>query len=188
VTENSAAQTIVEVLTSDHGAITAALDDPVLRAGDDDGRTARTELVMDLVRHFVAEEQYLYPSLRTDVDGGASLVEDDFAAARACEHELRRLEARDAGADEVAAAIADIQRRFADHVSHQREVLFPRLSGALDRVRLFELGEQALGAEQLAPTRPRLLAPEGLEANRLAGLVEGFVDRLRDFYTGRGAR
>lgn len=188
MTDNSAAQSIVEVLTSDHDAITAALADPVLQGEGDDARTARTELVMDLVRHFVAEEQYLYPSLRADVDGGAPLVDDDFAAARACEHELRRLEARDAGVDEVTAAIADIRRRFDDHVSHQRDELFPRLRDALDRVRLFELGEQALGAEQLAPTRPRLLAPEGLEANRLAGLVEGFVDRLRDFYTGRGAR
>jgi hypothetical protein len=188
VTEHSAPQTIIEVLTSDHEAINAALGAPVVLAENDDGRTARTELVMDLVRHFVAEEQYLYPALRTDVDGGAPLAEDDFTAARACESALRRLEARDADAGELAATIADIRQRFGDHVSHQDDRLFPRLRDALDRVRLLELGEQALGAEQLAPTRPRVLAPKGLEANRLAGLVEGFVDRLRDFYTGRGAR
>lgn len=188
MTEPSPQQTIIEVLASDHDGIAAQLADPVLLAADGAGGTARTELVMDLVRHFVAEERYLYPSLRTAVDGGATLADDDFAASRACEKELRRLEARDVDGPELAAALAEIRRRFADHVSHQRDVLFPRLEAVLDRVRLLELGEQALGAEQLAPTRPRVLAPEALGANQLAGLVEGFVDRLRDFYTGRGVR
>ncbi|HEU5008039.1 MAG TPA: hemerythrin domain-containing protein [Jatrophihabitantaceae bacterium] len=188
MTESSTQQTIIEVLASDHDGIAEQLADPVLLEAEDAGGTARTELVMDLVRHFVAEERYLYPSLRTDVDGGAALADDDFAASRACEKELRRLEARDVDATELAAVLADVRRRFADHVSHQRDVLFPRLDAVLDRVRLLELGEQALGAEQLAPTRPRVLAPEALGANQLAGLVEGFVDRLRDFYTGRGTR
>lgn len=188
MTEPSAQQTIIEVLNSDHAGIAAQLAEPVLVETGDAGRTARTELVMDLVRHFVAEERYLYPSLRADVDGGAALADEDFAASRACEKELRRLEASDAAADELAAAIANVRRRFGDHVSHQSEELLPRLGAAFDRVRLLELGEQALGAEQLAPTRPRVLAPEALGANQLAGLVEGFIDRLRDFYSGRGVR
>ena len=116
MTEGSAPQTIVDVLSSDHEAITAALDDPRLVAEDDDGRTARTELVMELVRHFVAEEQYLYPTVRR-LDGGAPLAEEDFAASRVCEGELRRLEAHGVGGPGLAAAVTAIARRFGEHVA-----------------------------------------------------------------------
>jgi hypothetical protein len=188
VTESEASQTLVEVLRSDHRAISAELADPVAAAPGDAGATARVELVMGLVRHFVAEEQHLYPALRARVEGGEALAEEEFTAARACEAELRRLEAHDVTADQLAGLLAGIARRFAEHVAHQDETAFPRLEAAANRVELVELGAAALGTEQLAPTRPRHLASENPGVNRLAGLVEGFVDRLRDFYTARGVR
>ncbi len=188
MTEGSSPQTILEVLGSDHDSLTERLAEPVLVAPGESGGVARTEVVMDMVRHFVAEEEYLYPTLRARADRGPALVEDDFRAARACERELRRLERHGITGDELAAAVADIRRRFGEHVTHQQATVFPALREVSNRVELLELGEEALGAEQLAPTRPRHVVLEAAGANMLAGLVEGFVDRLRDFYSGRGVR
>lgn len=188
MTEQDRPQTIIEVLRSDHEGIAERLADPALVAGEESGRIARTEVVMELVRHFVAEEQYLYPTLRYRASGGEELVEEDFRAARAFERELRRLESGGLRGDELAAVVADLRRRFDEHVAHQEPAVFGRLHEVSNRVELLELGADALGAEQLAPTRPRHVVLEAPGANLLAGLVEGFVDRLRDFYSGRGVR
>jgi hypothetical protein len=188
VQDETPPETIVEVLRSDHDAVRAQLAEPVTAADGHDAANARTELVIAVVRHFVAEEQSLYPTMRERVPDGAAIANADFTTARACESELRRLESRLTDPSELAGIVADVRDRFEAHVAHQEDAVFPALIESLDRVLLLELGANALGDEQLAPTRPRHFVPEGLEANRLAGLVEGFVDRLRDFYTGRGTR
>jgi len=60
------------------------------------------------------------------------------------------------------------------------------LESACSPERLAHLGDEVLGAEQLAPTRPRSIAPSSPRLNKVASLVEGFVDHVRDHYTHRG--
>ena len=178
-------QSMMDALRSDHRAITARLDDPTTTGDTAAGAAAREQLVMELVRHFVAEEQYLYPTVRQHVAGGDALAEEGFADGRACEQQLKQLEDPDLTADRLAAVWADIRAAFTAHTA-QQAALFTALTEACDPALLAELGEAVRGAEQLAPTRPRAVAPSSAAVNKLTSLVEGFIDHVRDAYTGRG--
>jgi hypothetical protein len=176
---------MLEALRSDHRAITAMLDDPAASSASDEAKTAREQLVMNLVRHFVAEEQYLYPVVRRYVPDGDALAESGFTRDRSCEHQLRRLEEPHPTTESISTVWTDIRAAFTAHVKDQ-ESLFSTLATTCSAAQLAELGEGVLGAEQLAPTRPRPVALESPSANRVLSLVEGFVDRVRDAYTHRG--
>jgi len=67
-----------------------------------------------------------------------------------------------------------------------RHRLFTALESTCSAEHLAALGEGVLGAEQLAPTRPRTVAPSSAPINKITSLVAGFIDRVRDAYTRRG--
>lgn len=175
---------LLTVLSSDHHAITSALTDPVLEQAGREGALRREQLVADIVRHFVGEEQYLYPTVRDRLADGTELAERGDARDRAIEHQLRELEQE---LDEIG--VADVLTRLARamdaHVEEQEREL-AALRESLSADELDELGRGVLGAEQLAPTRPRSLAPDQPAVNKVVSLVAGFVDKVRDYYGGRG--
>jgi hypothetical protein len=178
-------ESIVDVLRSDHRAITEILDDPAAAGSSHEALAAREQLVMDLVRHFVAEEQYLYPVVREHVADGQGLADAGFAADRVLEGRLRQLEDAEVTGDALAGLWQELRASFVAHAQRQ-ESLFDALTAACGAEQLGRLGADALGAEQLAPTRPRSIAPSSAALNVVTSLVEGFVDRVRDYYAKRG--
>ena len=175
-------QSIVEALRSDHRAIAEQLDALLAASATDDTDEARAELVMILVRHFVAEEQYLYPAVH---DRLTTPVDSAVEADRRIEKQLAELEHPDLDAARVADVLGRVRDGMAEHISWQ-EQQFEQLVTSLPADQLRELGAGVIGAEQLAPTRPRAYAPESVPANKVLSFVEGFVDRVRDYYSGRG--
>lgn len=175
---------IVEVLRSDHASITELFTEPRLTDPDEHGTALREQLVTELVRHFVAEEQYLLPELRERVTDGRAVADAAFARDRGIEKQLRALE-HDHDAQRLAQIVADVRTAFAAHVSEQ-DGEFQVLTASTPPERLTELGLDALGAEQLAPTRPRSVAPESAAASKVTSLVEGYIDKARDYYSRRG--
>lgn len=176
---------IVDMLRSDHRAIDRLLADPELLAASTEGLAAREQLVMELVRHFVAEEQYLFPALREHLPDGRAIAEGEFRRDRACEHRLRALEDPDIDAPRLAATVEDVRTAVAQHVADQ-DVVFTALQAACSAAVLAELGDGVLGAELLAPTRPRPVAPPSAAVNKVTSFVEGFLDHVRDYYARRG--
>ena len=75
--------------------------------------------------------------------------------------------------------------QFAEHVASQ-DIVFTELAAVCTPEKLDELGDGVIGAEQLAPTRPRLLAVELSGPNKIISLVEGYIDHVRDYYSKRG--
>jgi hypothetical protein len=138
-----------------------------------------------MVRHFVAEEQYLFPTVREQVPGGEDLAKSEVTRDRECEKQLRLLEHDDINTDQLAAVLVAVRASFARHVQDQ-VALFAALEQHCDPATLAQLGEGVLGAEQLAPTRPRHIAPTSAGANKVTSLVTGFIDQVRDHYTKRG--
>jgi hemerythrin-like domain-containing protein len=172
-------ETILDVLASDHRAIRALLD----QASDE---ASREQLVTLLVRHFVAEEQYLYPLVEQRLADETSAGADALAEHRATEHELKVLERADAPLPEIAQALAAVTQRFAEHADAQENVLFPALLAACPPDELEHLADEVLGAEQLAPTRPRTVAAASPALNKFESFVEGYIDHVRDAYSHRG--
>jgi hypothetical protein len=179
-------QTIIGALCSDHRAIQALLADPVALEHDEDGLTAREEIVIELVRHLVAEEQYLYPTVRDHVSGGGDIADLGFAAGRSCEAALRPLEDDALTAAQTVAALDEVSRLFALHITAQEDTVFPVLERDLDPELLIELGDGVRGAEQLAPTRPRHVAFAAAGLSKVSSFVTGYIDHVRDYYSRRG--
>jgi hypothetical protein len=178
-------QSMLDALRSDHRAIAADFDDPAHAAHDDEGLIKREQLVIDLVGHFVAEEQYLYPAVREHLVDGPARADAGFGADRALERQLKELEDDDLTPERLEAVWHSIGAEFAAHALRQEE-LFGALAAVCSPEQLAELGDGIAGAEQLAPTRPRTFAVESAGANKVISFVEGFVDRARDYYGKRG--
>jgi hypothetical protein len=174
-----------DALRSDHRAIAEQLDDEANASHTHEALIAREQLVMRLVGHFVAEEQYLYPAVREQLQNGDARADAAFSADRRCEHQLKALEDDDLPAEQLLELWRTIGAEFRAHTDRQ-EPMFTELTAACSPQQLAELGDDVIGAEQLAPTRPRLLAIESAGANKITSLVEGYLDHVRDYYTKRG--
>ena len=178
-------QTMLDALRSDHHALADMLADPAAVAESHAALRLREQLVMEMVRHFVAEEQYLYPLMREKLSDGDELADSEFTRDRACEHQLKQLEARDLTHERLTPLWQQIGMAFAAHVEDQ-ETVFAQLAQTVDAETLVHLAAEVRGAEQLAPTRPRSISPEGAGPNKFTSLVEGFFDHVRDAYSHRG--
>ena len=168
------------VLRSDHAAIVRDL--AALRTIEPSGGGAHfAQLCADIVRHFVAEEQYLLPAVREHLDGGEQISEQEFAEHERVEKLLRRIDAEeDVDAQQVDLAIGELQDAIDEHVRRQEQELIPQLVAVLDDSALAELGEGALGAEQLAPTHPRAFVPKSTTLSKVTSWLEGLVDKSFD--------
>ena len=178
-------QTIVDALRSDHRAITEQLAAAIGEPDPDEAAAAREQLVMTVVRHFVAEEQYFYPTLRDAVEDGKDAAGAGLETDRHYERDLKQLEHHDLDDARVAEVLAGLRTAMAEHVRRQEPQL-DAIAATCPLDQLVELGEGVRGAEQLAPTRPRAYAPESVPANKVLSFVEGFVSQARDYYTRRG--
>ncbi|MEV7175695.1 hemerythrin domain-containing protein [Kitasatospora sp. NPDC093679] len=173
---------IVEELAVDHREVEALFDQIRALPSADARRKHRVDdLTIALVRHIVAEEEYLRPAVREKVPGGTALVEAAAGDGRieATLRELEHHQAHDPGFDDLVDRLA---AEAAAHVEAQEHRVFPGLRRSCTLDELQELGRKARHAKTLAPTRPHPSEP----VNKLLVPTVGLFDRLRDLLSGRG--
>ncbi|WP_030234855.1 hemerythrin domain-containing protein [Streptomyces sp. NRRL S-350] len=153
-----------------------------LPVGDERRRDVADEFTIELVRHSVAEEQYLYPAVREHVPGGDALADKEEADHATVEKLLKELEGVDCGDARFAVLVDRLVSEVTSHIQDEEQHLFPALAEVCSSEQLDELGEQIRRAKKLAPTRPHPDAPD----NKLLAAGTGLVDRARDLVTGRG--
>jgi len=177
---------VVEVLTHDHREVQEMFDELIGTTGPDERRRIVDDITIELVRHAVAEEMYLYPAVRRHVPDGDAIADKEISDHSEIEQALKDLE-------DVAATDADfntITRRLIDdvleHVRDEEDTLFPLLAGHASKEDLLKLGRQVQTAKKVAPTRPHPSAPDRPPLNKLLAPGAGLVDRIRDHLSGRG--
>ena len=178
---------IVTELTSDHReveAIFGRLD--ALPSGHPDRKALMEEVTIELVRHTVAEEEYLYPAVREHISGGGALADKELADHAKVERTLKKLEGRDAGDPQFDQLYVALKTEVTSHVQDEEGNLFPKLMAACSQEALDSLGQKIRTAKKMAPTRPHPAAPDKPPMNKLLAPGAGLVDRVRDFVTGRG--
>ncbi|MEU0372294.1 hemerythrin domain-containing protein [Streptomyces sp. NPDC006283] len=143
-------------------------------------------MTIELVRHAVAEEEYLYPAVRSHVEGGAQLADEALEDHALVERLLRDLEDTEPGQQEFEQTMTRLVEAVTEHVQDEEGRLFPLLRAACSTEHLNELGEKARAAKAEAPTRPHPAAPEKPPADKLLGPGAGLVDRARDMLRGHG--
>ncbi len=142
-------------------------------------------VIVELVRHSVAEEQYLYPAARQALPGGDDLADRELQEHAAAEEVMKRLDGMDPADPAFAGLVAQLIADIRGHVADEEAYLFPRLQAALRQEELDELGEKIQRAKQIAPTHPHPSAPDTPPMNKLGGPVLGLVDRVRDALDAR---
>ncbi|MFC4333352.1 hemerythrin domain-containing protein [Streptomyces andamanensis] len=178
---------VIRELTTDHRAVEEIFAQiEALPTGDRRRKNLADQATIELVRHSVAEEMYLYPAVRrllADGDAVADRETDDHARA---ERTMKDLE--DCPADEIrfGRLMGRLMRETREHVTDEEQNLFPRLRAAADAGELEELGDKVRTAKRTAPTRPHPSAPDTLPGNKLLAPGAGMIDRLRDALSGRG--
>jgi hemerythrin superfamily protein len=179
-------QDLVSVITSDHREVEEIFQALESKKGTPQHRRDLADhVIAELVRHSVAEEQYMYPAAREALPDGDSVVDHELQEHAEAEQLMKDLDGLDAEDPEfdrlVTKLIADIRH----HIEEEESELLPKLQDACSRSQLEDLGEKVVNAKKIAPTRPHPSAPDKPPANKLLGPGAGLVDRMRDALSGR---
>jgi hemerythrin superfamily protein len=143
-------------------------------------------VTIELVRHPVAEEQYLYPAVREHVADRDSLADKEIADHSPVEELLKDLEQMDIDSLQMNSLLQRLIKEVNSHVQDEETHLFPKLREACSAEKLNNLGDKVRGDKEMAPTRPHASAPDTPTASKLLAPGAGLVDRARDFLVGRG--
>jgi hemerythrin-like domain-containing protein len=168
------------VLRSDHAAIKRALADLRTNADHHAIGDLFEQLTADIVRHFVAEEQYLLPAVRDHLDDGEAISDASFAEHEQIEDLLKKLDHDDTNDEQIGAALGELEQALDTHIATQESNVLPALVKASDRAELAELGQGVLGAEQLAPTHPRAFVPKSATVSKITSWLAGLVEKTLD--------
>ncbi|MQA77338.1 MAG: hemerythrin domain-containing protein [Streptosporangiales bacterium] len=181
---------LVDVIIADHREMEALFTELEHERRDSDPGRRRDlvdHLITELVRHAVAEEQYLYPEARAVLYDGDDIADRELDEHAAAEALMKRLEAFDVTVPEFAVLLAQLIKQTRQRVEEQEANLLPRLRTTCDPARLRELGERFRAGKQAAPTRPHPAVPHTPPADKILTPGTGLIDRLRDALTGRGS-
>lgn len=178
---------VIDELVTDHREVEEFFGRiEALPPGDKDRKVFADQATIELVRHSVAEEAYLYPAVREHLANGDALADKELDDHSKAEQIMKDLEGCDADDPEFDRLIGMLMTEIRSHVADEEENLFPRLRAACPADALDTLGDKVRQAKKTAPTRPHPSAPDKPPANKLLAPGVGLVDRLRDAMTGRG--
>jgi iron-sulfur cluster repair protein YtfE (RIC family) len=179
---------VVAVLVHDHREVEDIFGKiEKLPAGDPRRKEYAEDVIIELVRHSVAEEQYLYPATRRLLEGGDGLADREIEEHAEAERTMKEIERRSVDDPEFDRLLAQLASEVRSHVEEEENELFPQLQHAASPEELQELGARVERAKKVAPTRPHPSAPDTPPANKVLGPGAGLVDRARDALTGRGS-
>jgi len=186
VTHATRQRDLIEVLVHDHREVEAMFAD-LERSVDDPAHRRRVAdaVIAELVRHSVAEEEYLYPTARRALPDGDALADHEIAEHAEAERMMKELEGLDAAGADFARVLSQLMSAIRHHVEEEETDLFPRLRSSCTEEDLRELGRKVERAKKLAPTRPHPNAPDEPPWNKILAPGAGLVDRVRDALTGR---
>ncbi|WP_433825357.1 hemerythrin domain-containing protein [Actinoplanes sp. CA-015351] len=163
-------RSIVDVVNKQHQELLGLI---AKMESEPDNPKVKSVLVAVASRHLCAEEQYLYPAIRTAVPGGDELADRELAEDQTLLHLL--------SGDDMDATVAAIRR----HVAADAEELLPMLSQMVPSEDLVRLGNRLETAEEAAPTRPHPATPSTPPWNKVVDPLIGVVDKALDAVTGR---
>ncbi|MEU9445169.1 hemerythrin domain-containing protein [Streptomyces sp. NPDC048304] len=178
---------VIQELTTDHREVKEIFGRiEALPPGSKERKDLADQATIELVRHSVAEEAYLYPAVREHITGGDALADKEIEDHAKAEQIMKDLESCQADDPRFDSLMAQLMSEIRSHITDEEQNLFPRLEAACPPDALMDLGDKVRRAKKTAPTRPHPSAPDTPPANKLLAPGAGLVDRMRDALTGRG--
>ncbi|MQA26507.1 MAG: hemerythrin domain-containing protein [Micromonosporaceae bacterium] len=141
---------VLDVLARDHREIEAMLG--LLEEPHERERLAAV-LVATLVRHAIAEEEYVYPMVRDQVPDGDRIADRGMSQHAQVEETIQQIAGADPADVTFARLLDALSREVRRHVAHDEAELFPRLRRVCTTSDLMWLGERVARAK--TPTLAR---------------------------------
>lgn len=138
------------------------------------------ELTELLVRHEVAEEEVVYPTLRRSAAGAEGIVAARIGEQSEAEELLAHMEKLEATSTEFADALARLRSAVLSHAQREEETVFPLLRQYEDVEERSAMARRYERAMAAAPTHPHPHAPDTPPGNLLLGPVAAVLDHVRD--------
>ncbi|MGW0395027.1 hemerythrin domain-containing protein [Streptomyces sp. NPDC003042] len=178
---------VIAELTTDHEEVEELFTNiQELPSGDPRRKLYADQATMELVRHSVAEESYLYPAVREHLPNGDAIADKELRDHAAAERTMKDLESCQPDDPRFDVLITKLMAEIREHVADEEDNLFPQMRTACPPEALNELGDKVRQAKKMAPTRPHPSAPDKPPANKILAPGVGLVDRMRDALSGRG--
>ena len=142
-------------------------------------------LVRLLAVHETAEEEVVYPALRSTGDQGERVAERRIAEESEAKQALSDLEKIGVDGEGFDPQLEQLRSAVLAHAEAEEREVFPLLRGSIDTDKLQSMGKALLMAEKMAPTHPHPHGPDGAIGNMVVGPFVAVVDRVRDAIRGR---
>ncbi len=179
-------QDMIDVLVTDHREVEEMFAELESGKGSPEHRRRLADVVIaELVRHSVAEEQYLYPTARKVLSDGDKEADHELEEHAEAEEIMKELEGVDATDPRFDQLLGKLMKDIRHHLKEEEDGLFPKLRSACDKEELVKLGKRVETAKKAAPTRPHPSAPDTPPWNKILAPGTGLVDRLRDALSDR---
>ena len=174
---------IVDLLSRDHEEAKQLLD-TITNAAPDARNDLFWELVPALVKHEVAEEVVVYPTIRSEAPDGDAEVEPRLKEQQQAEEMLSSMEKLDPASDEFAQSLNRLRDDVLEHAQAEEQNIFPLLRALEHEDERSELGARYEKAKASAPTHPHPNAPDTPPGNKVLGPIAAFADKVRDAAKG----
>jgi|SRR4051794_17891677 hemerythrin superfamily protein len=178
-------QDLIDAIVTDHREVEAVFDEIEGSADQRHRRELVEHVIVELVRHSVAEEQYLYPTARKVLPDGDELADHELEEHAEAEQVMKEIENTEATDPKFDVLVGKLIEDIRHHLQDEENDLLPKLRDACDAGQLRDLGEKFARAKKMAPTRPHPAAPDRPPANKILDPGAGLIDRVRDALSGR---
>jgi hemerythrin superfamily protein len=141
-------------------------------------------VIIELVRHSVAEETEVYPLVKQRVsDAEAEHAKDDHSEVERLMKLLDRLAPDHPMFDKELVGLITAVRK---HVAEEETQIFPAMRSHFSSNELRRMAERVERVKAFSPTRPHPAAPHAPPGIKVLGPVAGLLDRMRDAASRRG--
>ncbi|MDP9388006.1 MAG: hemerythrin domain-containing protein [Actinomycetota bacterium] len=184
VSTSESSTDVIEFLLAQHQEV-RQLFAQVQTGGGEARREPFECLVRLLAVHETAEEEVVYPALRSTGPDGERIADERTAEEDEAKKVLSDLE-RIGPTDEehFDAKLEAFRLLVIDHAESEEREVFPRLRASLDADKLRSMRSAVEAAERMAPTHPHPHAPESAVGNMLTGPFVAMADKVRDAIRG----
>ncbi len=171
------AQQITDALRHDHDEI-RELFRRIETSSGEKRQELFQQLLSELVRHEVAEEEILRPVSRRDA--GEAIANARIKEESEAEELLKEIEKLGTSSPDFDSKLARLRREVERHAEAEETKEFPRVAEKETKKDLEQMGQAYEAMKKAAPTRPHPSTPNTPMANLLTGPFASVADKARD--------
>lgn len=176
---------VIELLEHDHREVEQMFTEFEQATDPGEKRTIADKIIIELVRHSEAEEQAVYPMIRSHIENGDAIVEHEIDEHSQAERLMKELDGMDPGNPQFGVLMQQLMTSIKEHVAEEENVVFPQFRQTVSAEELDKLGKTVQALKKIVPTHPHPMAPDHPPFNALLAPGAALVDRVRDMLTGR---